>query len=99
VNKSLEPILYRESVNNYAPHAVPTEWVLPPLFLSAEDSNIVADAGAQIDLYVEQTVALAVTGQFDIEGQWEEYLGTLEQMGLPQLIDAYQRTYDASNSA
>jgi putative aldouronate transport system substrate-binding protein len=98
-DNSLEPILYRESKNNYEPYWHADEWVVPPLFFSAEDSNILADAGASIDLYVEQTVALAIAGQFDIEGQWEEYLGTLEQMGLPALLDAYQRTYDASKTA
>jgi hypothetical protein len=39
-------------------------------------------------------MALSITGQFDIEGQWEEYLSTLEQMGLPLVLETYQKAYD-----
>lgn len=93
-NKSLEPILYRETNDNYFPYSTPSEWVVPPLFFSSDDATILADNGEAILTYAEQTMALSITGQFDIEGQWEEYLSTLEQMGLPLVLETYQKAYD-----
>jgi len=91
---SLEPILYRETKNNYEPYKAPAEWAIPPLFFTPEDSETIADAKSTIDAYVNETMALAITGQLDINAEWENYLSTLEAMGLPGYLEVYQRTFD-----
>ncbi|MGH2557998.1 MAG: extracellular solute-binding protein [Thermomicrobiales bacterium] len=94
---NLEAILFRETKNNYAPYQQPAEMVLPPLFFTEEQAQQVAEMGTTIKDYVEQTFASAIIGQFDIDGQWEEYLATLEGMGLPQYLQIHQEVYDARN--
>ncbi|MGH2562598.1 MAG: extracellular solute-binding protein [Thermomicrobiales bacterium] len=94
-DQNLEAILYRETKENYEPHQQPAEWTLPPLFFTEEQAQQVAEIGTTIGDYVEQTFAAAITGSFDIEGQWEEYLATLEGMGLPQYLQIHQEVFDA----
>ena len=36
-----------------------------------------------------------MTGDMDIDTQWDEYISTLESMGVQQYIDTYQKCYDA----
>jgi putative aldouronate transport system substrate-binding protein len=90
-----EAILFRETEEQYAPYAQPAEMVLPPLFFTEEQAQQVAELGATITSYVEETFALAVTGQLDIVAEWETYLATLEGMGLPQYLEIHQAAYDA----
>ncbi|MGH2557799.1 MAG: extracellular solute-binding protein [Thermomicrobiales bacterium] len=88
-------ILYQETAEKYVPYGQPAEMVLPPLFFNEEQAQQVAEMGNTINDYVEQTFAAAIIGEFDIEGQWEEYLGTLEGMGLEQYLAIHQAALDA----
>jgi putative aldouronate transport system substrate-binding protein len=98
-DRSLETILFRATDENYAPYAQPAEMTLPPLFFDEADALVVAEVGATIADYVQETTARVITGQTNIEAEWETYLATLESMGLPQLLDVHQRAYDAWVSA
>ncbi|MGH2557797.1 MAG: ABC transporter substrate-binding protein, partial [Thermomicrobiales bacterium] len=95
-DRSQETILYRATQEQYVPYAQPAELVLPPLFFAEEQAQEVAELGATITGYVEETLALAVSGQIDIEAEWDNYLSTLEGMGHPRYLQIYQEAYDAT---
>lgn len=97
--RSLETMLYRETRGKYLPYAQPAELVLPPLFFTQEQAQEVAELEATIAAYVEETFALAVSGQLDIAAEWENYLATLEGMGLAQYLQIHQDAYDARPTA
>lgn len=91
-----EVILFTETEQKYAPLQQSAEMVLPPeLYFSEEQAQLVADLSTTIQDYVDQVFAQAVTGQIDIEAEWENYVATLEGMGLPQYLQVHQETYDA----
>jgi len=92
---TMEYILYRETRDNYVPYSQPEEWVLPPLYFTEGQAQQVAELDAAITAYVDETFAFAVTGQLDIEAEWETYLATLEGMGLAQYLQLHQEAYDA----
>ena len=48
---------------------------------------------------VAQYVAQVATGDLTLDDSWDEYVGTLESMGVGQLMDIYQAAYDAGISA
>lgn len=97
-DRNMEAILYRATEENYAPYGQPAEMALPPLFFTSEQADQVATFGPTITAYVDETFARAVTGQLDIEADWDNYLATLEGMGLPQYLQTHQAAYDASNT-
>ena len=49
----------------------------------------------QIGGYVNQALVQFITGDLNIDTQWDEYLTTLEKMNVQQYIDTYQKYYDA----
>lgn len=53
------------------------------------------EATLSIGGYVNQALVQFVTGDMDIDTQWDEYISTLESMGVQQYIDTYQKCYDA----
>lgn len=70
--------------------------VLPNMFYSQEDEDIVSTLFTDIKTYFEEYTVQVITGEKDLASTWDEYVETIEQMGLSELMEAYQRTYDNS---
>ena len=47
------------------------------------------DAWADIDTYLKDMHAAFITGEKDIDAEWDNYLKTLDQMGLQDIYDIY----------
>lgn len=94
----IEVILYNQTKENYEPYKQPAEMSLPPLYFSEAQAQLVSELTPTITAYVDETFARAVTGQIDIAAEWENYLASLEAMGLSQFVQAHQEVYDASQA-
>ncbi len=94
-NYNFEALLHSETTTKYEPYRQPQEMVLPPLTFSEEQATALADPEATITQYVNQMFAQFVRGDADIDGAWEEYLATLDGMGLDAYLQVYQEAYDA----
>ena len=70
------------------------EKLLPPLKYTQEDTDMLTDALTTIPDFVKQAIAEFTTGTRDIETGWDQYLSELDSMGLQQLIQIAQATYD-----
>ncbi|MEJ7902142.1 MAG: hypothetical protein WKF63_09855, partial [Thermomicrobiales bacterium] len=95
----IEVILYNQTNENYLPYAQPDDMTLPPLYFGEDAAQFVAEVTPTIEAYVDETFARAISGQIDIEAEWENYLASLEAMGLSQFVAAHQEVYDAAQSA
>lgn len=94
----LEVILFNVTKERYEPY-VPTEPMnLPDLYFSVDQANQVATIMPQLETYVDETFAQAVTGQIDIEAEWENYLANLESIGLSTFVDLHQQVLDETDS-
>ncbi len=98
-NVNTEVILYEQTRDNYEPYAQPEEMTLPPLYFGEDAAQFVAEITPTVEAYVDETLARAIAGQIDIEAEWENYLASLEAMGLSQFIASHQEVYDAAQSA
>lgn len=81
------------------PFKQPDEWVIPPLYLSTEDAQTIAEVETTILPFVKQTFAQAVTGQTDIESAWASYTSQLEDMGLSRYLEIMQNAVDQQQNA
>lgn len=95
----IEVILFNQTNENYLPYKQPDEMTLPPLYFSEDQAQFVAEVTPTIEALVDETFARGATGQIDIEAEWENYLASLEAMGLAQFVQAHQEVYDAARSA
>ena len=85
----------QQAGEKYQPYEPAMETLVPNLVFEGSDAQLISEATLQIGGYVNQALVQFVTGDLDIEDQWEEYLSTLEKMGVQQYIDTYQKYYDA----
>ena len=65
-----------------------------------EDEQYVLDNKfAEIESYYKQMEAEFITGAADIETKWDEYVATVEKMGIADVLKVYQDAYDRWNTA
>lgn len=68
--------------------------VFPYLSYTDEESKTISTLTTDIRSYVNQYFAQVVTGDLLLEDSWENYLSTLNQMGLEQMFSIYQASYE-----
>ncbi len=58
-----------------------------------EENRILQSVGQDVNSYVEEMTDKFITGDEDLDG-WDNYVTTLEQMGLEDVIEVYQNAYE-----
>ena len=79
------------------PYGVEIFWTTL-LMLTEDEQDIYNDCWTDINNYVAEMNAAFITGQKDIDAEWDNYLKTLEDMGLQEVIDVYQSALDRYNA-
>lgn len=59
------------------------------LAMNADEMDIYTEKWTDIQKYVSQMYTAFLTGDADVEAQWDEYIQNLNQMGLEDLLDCY----------
>ena len=81
---------------NLVPYAVP---VLRPesLPLTEDEHDVYTDAWTDINKYVMEFQAAVLTGEKNVETEWDTFIANLNEMGLQDVIDVYQAALERYN--
>lgn len=60
---------------------------------TSEESEIIADHLTDIETYRDEMCIRFITGEADIEAEYENYLATLDSLGLGELQEVYAASY------
>lgn len=63
------------------------------LALTEDENDIYVEKWMDISKYATQMFAAFITGDMDIEAQWDSYVANLQQMGLQDVLDCYDAAY------
>lgn len=91
----VEPLLYKASNENMLPYAPSIDQLIPPLVLSEDQARELADLRLAIETYVDEMKVNFVVGNMDVDAEWDNYIATLESLGLPRMLEIFQEAYDA----
>lgn len=85
-------------VKNVIPYQI-TENIFPAeplgiLKFTDDEQYVIDNKYADILLYVEEMQAKFITGVADIEKEWDTYVATCEKMGLNEVLEVYQASYN-----
>lgn len=69
--------------------------IVPNLVFEGQDAQLISEGTLTIGGYVNQACVQFITGDLDIEKDWDTYLEKLNAMGLEQYLATYQAAYDA----
>lgn len=67
-----------------------------PFTYTEEENEFIITVAADIDKYVEEMRDLFVSGQASFD-QWDDYINTLEGMGIDEYVQVKQTAYDRVN--
>lgn len=90
---NIEADLYAQVRDYYEPFRVKKS--IPKLVFSEEDTLLLTDIRVNIQNYGNEAMAMFVTGQWDLDKDWDNYVETMNTYGLKTLIERTQATYDA----
>lgn len=72
--------------------------VLPYLKLTADEASEIQTIGVEVENYINTCKVAFITGDMDLDTQWEEYLQGLENCGLSTILEVYQGAYDRQHA-
>lgn len=88
-----EGILY-ECGNAYQKYKPDDSSVLPNMAYSEDDARKISDYSVSIGQYVNQATVQFITGDLDVEKDWQSYVDKINGMDLEGYISVQQKAYD-----
>lgn len=83
---------------NEAWSAADFSMILPPLPLTAEANDDYSKVMTDVTTFMNEQVTLFITGQLDIDSEWDGYVEIMNEMGLPEAVEIMQNALDAFNA-
>lgn len=71
-----------------------TQEVFPMVYHTAEETEIISTVEGPITQYIDQKQAQWISGQADIDAEWDGYLKQLSKMNQEKALEARQQAYD-----
>lgn len=87
----IERVLYEDTLNVYEPYRV--DHSVPVMNFTTEDTEAVTDIRVNVLNYGQEALAMFVTGEWDIETDWDKYVQTMEKYGVDTLVEITNKTY------
>lgn len=81
-----------ERYKKYDPYAA--QEYLPAVTLTSEEQQEISTIFVDIDGYVKSMKAKWVSGESDVEADWDKYVETLGKMQVDRYVEIYQAAYD-----
>ena len=91
--KGHEYILYQATAK-MSEYAVDEKNVLPLFYYLPEENEKIATYSVTIDTYVGESIARFISGDLDLDSDWDTYIEELNSFGLQDYIDTIQTGYD-----
>ena len=71
---------------------------MPPVSLSTDESSTYANIINEVNTYAAETIVRMVIGEIDIETGWQEFLDTIDSMGIDEAVAIQQAALDRYNA-
>ena len=94
--EGLEVLLYQATRDLYYPHISDVWDPIPSLAFTVDENSSVQTIKVELKTAIEENLVQFVTGGLDVndDGAWNSYVGSIESIGMPKLIEVYQSAYD-----
>lgn len=74
------------------------DYYIPPVTISDEHMADYTSIQSEVDTCVDEYFAKFLTGEYSVDSQWDEYVSTLQSMGIDTMIEYYQEAFDEYQS-
>lgn len=88
-----EPRLYSVTKENYYPYSAPEKQV-PTFYLNPDEASEYSRLKAQIETYTKECLVAFLTGNRNIDTEWDTYMKEFDKLELAKYIGIVQEAYD-----
>lgn len=89
-----EPRLYSITNIHYYPFETPEKQIPQSIYYTADESNEYSRLKEQINTYARESLVAFITGNRDLEKEWDSYVKEFEKLELPKYLEYVQKAYD-----
>jgi len=89
-----EPRLYSITNIHYYPFETPEKQIPQSIYYTADESSEYSRLREQITTYARESLVAFITGNRDIEKEWDSYVAEFEKLELPKYLNYVQTAYD-----
>lgn len=90
---NLEYIL-QQAAEKYQKYAPADDTLVPNIAFDTESAQKISEYSLTIGGYVNQATVQFITGDLNIDTDWDNYITTLKNMGVEDYLKIYQEQYD-----
>lgn len=91
-SEGLEKLLFEVTLAMY-PYG-DAERVFPPVKFTEDQSSAMSVPLTDVSAIIRQWIPGFISGVYNVDTQWDEFIGLLENAGLRDLIERYQAAFD-----
>jgi len=89
-----EVVLYKATKESYEPYKADIKTIIPPLAYTEAQSNELVPIKTTVDGFVNEMFARFITGDANIDSEWDSYLEQLKGMDLERYTQIMQDAYN-----
>lgn len=93
-NMNVEAILYK-SAQVYDPYSYDVNTIVPNMPYTADQSKKISEYTVSVGAYANSATIRFITGDMNIETDWDAYLNEMEKMDVKGYVAVMQEAYDA----
>ena len=84
----------QKAAEKYDKYGPADDTLVPNLVFEGQDAQTISEETLAIGEYVNQATVQFITGDLDVEKDWDTYIEKLKSMGVDNYISLYQKYYD-----
>ncbi|MBN8595921.1 MAG: extracellular solute-binding protein [Anaerolineae bacterium] len=85
--------------NAMLPYAPAIDTLIPPLTFEGDAASEVTEIQLAVKTYVDEMLVRFITGDANVDAEWDSYLATLDSQGLSRLLELTQAAYNTAVGA
>jgi len=92
--EGLEKLLFSETKEKYEPYKPTDCEVMPTIKLTASETDDLQTISVELNKYIEESKVRFITGDMNIDSDWDKYVENLNNIGLKKYYEIFQKAYD-----
>ena len=84
----------QQAAEKYQKYAPADDTLVPNIAFDTESAQKISEYSLTIGGYVNQATVQFITGDLNIDTDWDNYITTLKNMGVEDYLKIYQEQYD-----
>lgn len=90
-----ERVIYEATIDHMLPYSKQDTFFPATVSMTDADAATIADIQTTLNTYRDECIAKFIRGEMSLDSDWDAYKSEIEKIGLPTVLEIYQKYWDA----